>query len=193
MNEKHSSEIESLGKPPLAGVHPPSGLESVYRDCRNQLLRFLIARTGDQDEALDVLQEMWIKLQTTATGPIANPQAYLFRMSQNLVVDRARAKQRRMHRDRVWSDDRTLRYPGTGESVDLEQQNAEDSLLEREEIERLAAALTTLPEGARRVFEMHKIEGLSHSQIAAFLNISKSGVEKHMAVAMKHLRRALID
>jgi RNA polymerase sigma-70 factor (ECF subfamily) len=98
-----------------------------------------------------------------------------------------------MQRDRIWSDDRTLHYPGSSEAIDLEQQNAEDSLLEQEEVERLMAALKTLPDGARRVFEMHKIEGLSHVEIAARLHISKSGVEKHMAVAMKHLRRALID
>lgn len=193
MSEQHFSHLKTIHDPsPVDGLSS-GGLETVYHDCRQQLLRFLIARTGDQDEALDVLQETWIRLQTTATGPIANPRAYLFRMAQNLVVDRARARQRRMQRDRIWSDDRTLHYPGSSEAIDLEQQNAEDSLLEQEEVERLMAALKTLPDGARRVFEMHKIEGLSHVEIAARLHISKSGVEKHMAVAMKHLRRALID
>nr|WP_299597989.1 sigma factor-like helix-turn-helix DNA-binding protein [Sphingomonas bacterium] len=49
-----------------------------------------------------------------------------------------------------------------------------------------------MPEGARRVFELHKIQGLSHSDVARQLGISKSGVEKHMAVAMKYLRRAML-
>ncbi|GAD49285.1 putative RNA polymerase ECF-type sigma factor [Caenibius tardaugens NBRC 16725] len=193
MSEQHFSDIETVNDTSQRDSQSAGGLETVYHACRHQLLRFLIARTGDQDEALDVLQETWIRLQTTPTGPIANPRAYLFRMCQNLVVDRARAKQRRMQRDRIWSDDRTLHYPGTQEAIDVEQKNAEDDLLEREEIERLVSALKTLPDGARRVFEMHKIEGLSHLEIAARLHISKSGVEKHMAVAMKHLRRALID
>ena len=40
---------------------------------------------------------------------------------------------------------------------------------------------------------MHKFDGLSHAEIAARLGISRSGVEKHIAVAMVHLRRALKD
>ncbi len=181
------------GRHGAADSGPFSGLESVYRDCRDQLLRFLIARTGDQEEALDVLQEVWVKLRTSPTGPVSNARAYLFRMAQNLVVDHARARQRSMRRDRVWSDERTQYYPGCADAVDRDQQNAEDRLLQQEEVDRLAAALETLPEGARRAFEMHKIEGLSHTEVAARLGISKSGVEKHMAVAMKYLRRALID
>ncbi len=40
---------------------------------------------------------------------------------------------------------------------------------------------------------MHKIEGLTHGEVAARLGISRSAVEKHMAVAMTHLRRLLAD
>jgi RNA polymerase sigma-70 factor (ECF subfamily) len=60
-------------------------------------------------------------------------------------------------------------------------------------VQRIKTALETLPEGARRAFELHKLRGLTHGEVAAQLGISKSGVEKHMAVAMKYLRRALTD
>jgi RNA polymerase sigma-70 factor (ECF subfamily) len=62
-----------------------------------------------------------------------------------------------------------------------------------QEAQQLATAIAALPDGARRVFELHKIDGLSHVEVAERLGISRSGVEKHMAVAMKHLRRALAD
>ena len=45
--------------------------------------------------------------------------------------------------------------------------------------------------GAGRAFRLHKLDGLSHAEVAAQLWISRSGVEKHIAVAMAHLRRAL--
>ncbi|SST12503.1 RNA polymerase sigma factor [Acinetobacter baumannii] len=35
---------------------------------------------------------------------------------------------------------------------------------------------------------MRKLDGLSHSQIAEHLNISRSLVEKHIVNAMKHCR-----
>lgn len=81
----------------------------------------------------------------------------------------------------------------SGSDVIDASRNAEEAMLEREETRLLVTAMATLPEGARRAFELHKLEGLSHGEVAARLGISKSGVEKHMAVAMKYLRRAMRD
>lgn len=167
------------------------GLESVYGLHRGELLRFLTARTGDPGEAEDILQEVWIRLHRSADAPVANARAYLFRVAQNLVVDRLREKQRRMKRERLWLEEHAA-TAASGETLDPGR-NAEEALLEREETSLLAAAVDTLPEGARRVFELHKQEGLSHAEVAMRLGISKSGVEKHMAVAMKYFRRALMD
>lgn len=167
------------------------GLETVYRLYRGELLHFLIARLGDTNEAEDVLQDLWIRLQNAPSSPVANGKAYLYRMAQNLVVDRIREKQRRMRRERLWLEARGDAAAGS-EPVD-QTRNAEEALLEREENARLAAGVEMLPEGARRVFELHKQQGLSHAEVAARLGISKSGVEKHMAVVMKYLRRSLLD
>jgi RNA polymerase sigma-70 factor (ECF subfamily) len=175
-------------------VQPDSsqGLEALYRIHRAALLRTLVARTGDAGEAEDILQEMWIRLRHASTFPIANGRAYLFRMAQNLLLDRLREKQRRMRRERIWLDNLAGDAGGGSERADGGP-NAEEMMLDREEAARLASALATLPDGARRAFELHKIEGLSHAEVAMRLGISRSGVEKHMAVAMKYLRRALLD
>jgi RNA polymerase sigma-70 factor (ECF subfamily) len=172
------------------GQDEPS-LEALYGVLRADLLRFLVARTGSAAEAEDLVQELWLKLRQPAGGPVLNGRAYLYRMAQNLVVDRLREKQRRMRRDRLWADG-SGQHDHTSEPVDPSP-NAEQEMLDREETALLASALRTLPEGARRAFELHKIEGLSHAEVAARLGISKSGVEKHMAVAMKYLRRAMLD
>jgi RNA polymerase sigma-70 factor (ECF subfamily) len=166
-------------------------LEMLFGVFRAELLRFLLARTGDASEAEDILQDLWVKARQPGGAPVTHGRAYLYRMAQNLVIDRRREQQRRMQRERLWSDNRSD-FSGGGESRDLSQ-NAEDAMLEREEAARLASAMTTLPEGARRAFELHKLEGLNHADVAVRLGISKSGVEKHMAVAMKYLRRAMRD
>ena len=168
------------------------GLEALYHAHRAELLRFLIARTGDASEAEDILQDVWLRIRAPGSRPIANGRAYLHRIAHNLVIDRLRERQRRMRRERLWTDQRTGHAePGT-EPADGGG-NAEDEMLEREEIAQLASALATLPPGARRAFELHKLDGLSHAEVAGRMGISKSGVEKHMAVAMKYLRRALLD
>jgi RNA polymerase sigma-70 factor (ECF subfamily) len=168
------------------------GLSTLYDQHRPDLLRFLIARTGDRAEAEDVVQELWLRAQSAPAGPVGNGRAYLFRMAQNLVLDRLRERQRRAARDRDWSETTHGGAPA-GEEVADARDTAEDALLAREEAERLAAAIQALPDGARRAFRLHKIDGLSHGEVAQRLGISRSGVEKHMALALKHLRAALRD
>lgn len=168
----------------------PSGLTHVFGELRGELLRFLTARTGDRTEAEDLVQELWLRVSTADSGPVGNSRAYLYRAAQNLVLDRVRERRRRERRDSEWADSQTIKV--AGESADA-RPSAADAIIEREEAAALAAAIAALPEGAGRAFRLHKLEGLSHAEVAARLGISRSGVEKHIAVAMTHLRRALKD
>lgn len=161
----------------------------VYADIRHELLRFLTARLGNATEAEDVLQDLWLRVQAADAGPIANGRGYLYRSAQNLALDAVRARLRNAARDGQWAS----AHSGQGtEPVDLSP-NAEADMLEREEIAALASAIAALPEGAGRAFRLHKLDGLSYAEVAARLGISRSGVEKHIAVAMAHLRRAMRD
>ena len=157
---------------------------------RGELQRFLAARTGDRSEAEDLVQEVWLKIQNSDSGPIANGRAYLYRTAQNLVLDRVRERRRRERRDSDWAA--TQRIEVAGEAADA-RPDAVTQLIEQQEADALVAAIAALPDGAGRAFRMHKIDGLSQGEVAARLGISRSGVEKHIAVAMVHLRRAMQD
>lgn len=173
-------------------VHAPqSGLAAVYAQCRPELLRFLIARTGDPVEAEDVLQELWLRVHAAGSGPVANGRAYLYRAAQNLVLDRIRERRRRSARDQDWSEAEF----GKPTATDLPdpRPTADQAIDDRELSARLAAAIAQLPPAAGRAFRLHKLDGLSHAEVARELGISRSGVEKHMATAMSFLRRALRD
>jgi len=168
---------------------PPSGIIQIYTEIRGELLRFLTARLGDAAAAEDALQDLWLRLQASDIGPVANGRAYLYRAAQNIALDAVRARQRGTARDRQWAS----AHSGPGaEPVDLAP-NAEADMLAREEAAALASAIAALPEAAGRAFRLHKLDGLSHAEVAARLGISRSGVEKHIAVAMAHLRRAMKD
>jgi RNA polymerase sigma-70 factor (ECF subfamily) len=165
-----------------------AGLHAVFAEERAALRRFLVARTGSADEADDVLQELWLRVGGAAPGPIGNPRSYLFRMAQNIVLDRLREARRRGERERDWADVTLDQRAGAADPID---RTAEEAAIAAEETARLAAAIDALPPGAARAFRLHKIDGLSHSDTAARLGISRKGVEKHIATAMLHLRRAL--
>ena len=166
------------------------GLASVLDERRAELRRFLMARTGSEADADDLLSELWIKISAGRLGPIANPASYLFRMANNLVLDRLREAHRRQRREQEWTADQHGAQALSMEVADSSP-NAEQLLVEEDEARRLASAIAQLPAGAQRVLRMHKLQGLSHSEVAARLGISRSAVEKHMAVAMTHLRRSL--
>lgn len=159
---------------------------------RAELLRFLSARCGNRDEAEDLIQELWIKAESAVSGPIANGRAYLFRMANNLVLDRHRAHQRAMARDRTW-----LRE-GPGDEGDVlhrpdPAEPADETVARDQERAVIEQAIATLPPGAQRALRLHKIDGYPQGEVAAIMGISRSGVEKHLALAMRHLRDALRD
>lgn len=169
---------------------PDGDMETLYGLHGAELRRFLMARVGDAAEAEDLLQEIWLRVRQRPEGPVGNGRAYLFRIAQNLVVDRLRERQRRMARDRRWSDEVTD-FSQRGDDPADQDRSAEEQMIVREEVALLASAIANLPDGAQRAFRLHKLEGLSHAEVAERLGISRSGVEKHMALAMKYLRAAL--
>lgn len=155
------------------------------------MLRFLAGRCSDAGEAEDLLQDLWIKASGQPAGPIANGRAYLFRMANNLVLDRRRAQQRAMRRDHAWLEDAVGNVTLPGDRPDPAPQ-ADEELARRQEAELLRQAIESLPPGARRALQLHRLEGHPQGEVAQIMGISRSGVEKHLALAMKHLKKSLV-
>ena len=153
-----------------------AGLKAVFLSERPMLLRLLTARLRDAEAAQDVLQDLWIRLEATASGPVADPAAYLFRMANNLALDRRRSDARRSARDGAWL--------GT-QSDASDFPNAEDVLIGRERLAALEAAVARLPERTAAIFRAYRFESRPRKDIAADEGISVSAVEKHLHRAYK--------
>jgi RNA polymerase sigma-70 factor (ECF subfamily) len=166
------------------------GLLDVLAREKGAVRRFLLARTRSEALADDFLSDLWVKARAVDGGEIGNASAYLYRMANNLVLDHLREERRRARRELDWTSEQVGPVSATAEAA-APDPNAEEGLLKAEERRQLSEAIAALPEGARRVLRMHKLEGMSHSEVATALGISRSAVEKHMAVAMTHLRRHL--
>ena len=173
----------------MSPVHT-QGLLLELEERRAELRRFLVARTGSEADAEDLLSELWIRVSASASGPVSNPKSYLFRAANNLVLDKIRQARRRERRESEWIADQHGPDLVSGEVADPAE-NAEQVMIEDDDVTRLAQAIEKLPAGAQRVLRLHKLEGLSHREVADRLGVSKSAVEKHMSVAMTHLRRLL--
>lgn len=144
------------------------------------MLRYLAARRLAPDEAQDLLQDLYVKLADGGPGPVGEPRAYLYRMAENLLLDRRRSAGRRAGREQAWTA--AQRGPG-GEADD--RPTAEQVLIGRERLAAVTEALAGLPERTVAVFRRYRIDGIAQRDIAAELGISLSAVEKHLQKAYR--------
>ncbi|UAK25576.1 RNA polymerase sigma factor [Sphingomonas nostoxanthinifaciens] len=155
-----------------------SGLLGAFLDLRSALLRYLMTRGASPDEAEDILQDVSLKLSSDVTGPIEQPRAYLYRMTNNHFLLHRRTACRRTRREEDWVDARS----GDPPEID-DAPSAEARLMASQQLAILQRVLDGLPERTRHIFRRFRVEGEPQRQIAADIGISVSAVEKHLARA----------
>lgn len=158
-----------------------AGLEAVFLDNRDKLLRFLAAH-GAGDVAEDLLQELWVKVQSTPTGPVAAPLSYLYRAANNLMLDRYRSRRQADRRDQDWTDATGATLPGQSD-----EPGGERILIAREQLAQVEEALEALGERAATIFRRHRVDGVGQKQVAAELGVSLSTVEADLRKAYQVL------
>lgn len=169
------------GRVPL-NASPNSGdLSAVYLEQREALARFFRARLGQRADVEDLLQDLYLKVQSAPTIDMREPKAYLYRLASNLMMDRWRSGARAAARDGAWFS----AFQGQGDIDDAP--SAEAVVAGKQRLAAVAAILDRLPERTQTVFRMHKFEQLSYSEVSERLGVSRSSVEKHMMVALKAL------
>lgn len=166
----------------------PVTLLGLYLAQRAALTRFAAARTRSAEEAEDIVQEMYFRLERGDHAEVQAGLPYLYKMVLNLVVDRARSRRRAVQRDGAY-----LHASATMADAEVvaEAPHPDDVIDSRRRLSRLVEAVRELPPQCGKVFRLHKLEGRTHAEVAAELGISKSAVEKHMIAALKHLSRRL--
>lgn len=156
------------------------GLKSAFLENRLLLTRFLAARGARTDEAEDLVQDLYVKIESVATGPVSEPRAYLYRMANNLFLDRRRTMVAAIRRDHAWSTDAT----DAVSDVDA-QPAADEHLIARERLEAVSHALSGLPETTIQIFRRFRLEGEKQKDIARDLGVSLATVEKHLQRAYR--------
>jgi RNA polymerase sigma-70 factor (ECF subfamily) len=162
----------------------PPPLIAAYMRKRADLVRFFTLRTGSAATAEDVVQDLFVKISEMETpADLRSPEAFLYRIGSNLMLDRAKAQRRQAARDHAWSREAA----GDGPEPVAPEPPADDAVAGRQRLQRLLAAVETLPPKVASAFRLHKFEGLSHAEVAARLGVSRSAVEKYIMTALKTL------
>jgi len=139
-----------------------------------RLQRLLLRRGRSREEAEDLIQDAFVKMQEYCDrgGQVRQPEGFLVRTVLRLAINARRDE----HRDLYVTE----RVEDLGFVVDGEP--TPDEVFAAEEcLERMRNALDTVNRRTRDVLFMHRLDGYSYAQIAQQLGISVSAVEKHIA------------
>jgi RNA polymerase sigma-70 factor (ECF subfamily) len=158
-------------------------MERHYR----RLYRIALSYLRQPDDALDVVQEAFVKAFQSASRWDGSAEAgpWLARITVNLAIDRWRRNRRRAQTFSPLADnDHAASLADAGPSPDRRVQG-------REAGERVATALAKLPERQRAVVVLRHYQDMNLEEIAGTLGMSLGTVKSSLHRALGRMRTAL--
>lgn len=157
----------------------PEAFEDLVREMERPLLYYVAKLLQDEDRALDVLQEIWLRV-FRSIGQLKEPRhlrPWLYRVAHRLVVDGFRREGARTQAEEA----RAL----TADSATEESFAAEDAAA-------IHQALDQLDPDRREVLILHFLEDMPLADIAVVIDCPLGTVKSRMFYAKQALREALL-
>jgi len=161
----------------------PAAFEELYRAHASRLYALLLRMTGSQQEAEDLLQEIFLNAHRRL-GSFRGESAlgtWLYRLATNHCLDFLRGRQNRMTRATDSLDDEGATEPRAHAPV-------VPTAVSRVDLDR---AIARLPPGCREAFVLHDVEGFEHAEIGSMLGISAGTSKSQVHKARLRLRALL--
>jgi RNA polymerase sigma-70 factor (ECF subfamily) len=169
-----------MSRPLALSQAQAADIDQVVREHEAMLRRFITLRVRGAMDVDDLVHEVFLRFaRRPSDQAVERLESYLFQTAANLIRDRARHLR--------------IRRLTTAEVMDFSagaaEVSPEQSLIDRQTLVQVRAALADLPERTRHVFLLYRIDGLRHQDIAKALGVSVSTIEKDVRQAMAHLTR----
>ena len=180
------TDMEILEKIKAGDREAYAGIVSEYQD---RIFRYLYARIGNYDEALDATQDVFIQVMESLGSFRGESKfsTWLYSVTANYC----RNYRRKHGRAVVVSIHRNI----GGEEMELpiedERERVEDRVLEDEMLEAMRDELSKLPDDYREILTLRDIEGLPYEEIASVTNISLSNVKVRIHRGREMLKKRL--
>lgn len=158
-------------------------IKTLFQEHNRALIGFLTSRLRSESEAEDVAQEAYVRLlQLERPGTVSFIRSYLFRIAENLAVDRLRqrAMREKCAPEQTFLFEKLLSPPDTERTAIAQQQ-----------LDLVKAALKDLPEKCREVCVLHFFAGRSIKEIAAEMRLTERMIRYHVAHGLAYCRARL--
>jgi RNA polymerase sigma-70 factor (family 1) len=150
--------------------------ETVYKKYSDGLYNYLYYTFGNQTDAEDVTQNVFLKLWERCNSvSLENIKSYLYTLGRNECLNIKKHEKVKI----VFQKQNTL---------DFDIESPEFKLEKNEFEQKLELAISNLKEGERQVFLMNRIDKKKYFEIAEELNLSVKTIEKRMHNALIYLR-----
>ncbi len=158
-------------------------VERTYRDVYTLCLRIL----GDPHDAAEATQDAYLKAWRGLKSFRGEAlfETWLYRVASNSALSKHRGRRRRQSRESGMEDEALVQLPASG--------SVEATAGARIEVQRLEAALATLPEQHRVVVVLRDVYGMSIQEVADHLGISETAAKVRVHRARKRLRDLVFE
>ena len=168
-------------------------IQEAVRKNRQRLLEFIRRRIPPQEDAEDVLQEVFYELveMYRLMKPVEQLASWLFTVARNKITDLYR-KKKPVSLEEHFSvksseEDEYL----LADFLPADQFTSEDKLMQRAILDALAEALEELPAEQRDVFIWHELEGKSFKEIVELTGATQNTLLSRKRYAVLYLRERL--
>lgn len=159
---------------------------------RKRLLNFIRKRVPSDEEAEDIMQDVFYQLVSTyrMMKPVEQVTAWMFTVARNKITDFFRKKKTDRLEDMGFEDDdRERSYI---EELLPSQEDGPDAVFVRNVIvQELDRALQELPQEQREVFVMYEYEGRSFKEISEITGVQVNTLISRKRYALLYLRERL--
>ena len=164
-------------------------VQEIWQQIHTGLRSFIAKRVGNEDEADDIAQEVWLKMQRGLDGLKDQNRliSWIYQIARHAIIDHYRAPDRR-------------REMPAGLAVDLEvyqssssrQKASEDSGQLRTELAGCLRPMNErLSEEYRQAVVLVDLEGLTQQEAASQLGLSLSGMKSRVQRGRRQLKAML--
>jgi RNA polymerase sigma-70 factor (ECF subfamily) len=171
-----------------------SGEEAAYSELvaghQRMVVQLAVNLLGDRDEALDLSQEVFLKVFRTIhrfRGQ-SSLRTWIYRIAVNQARNRHRFWRRRHRADQVSLDAHVAAH---GEFLSGGLSRPDRVLAQKELASRLQIALDHLPFDQRTAIVLREVDGLSYDEIAFSLGVAVGTVKSRLTRARQALRLEL--